>query len=55
MDYLLFPTIPVQLERSSLDQSWGFRLQGGADFRMPLSIKKVLYFHLFNRQIIYIY
>lgn len=35
------PTVPVLLERSSLDQSWGFRLQGGADFRLPLSIKKV--------------
>ena len=41
MDHSLFPTIPVQLERSSLDQNWGFRLQGGADFRLPLSIKKV--------------
>lgn len=41
MDYSLFPTIPVQIERSSLEQNWGFRLQGGADFRLPLSIKKV--------------
>jgi hypothetical protein len=41
MDYSLYPTIPVLLERSSLNQSWGFRLQGGADFRLPLSIKKV--------------
>jgi hypothetical protein len=41
MDYSLFPTIPVSLERSSLDQSWGFRLQGGIDYRVPLSIKKV--------------
>jgi hypothetical protein len=41
MDYSLFPTIPVLLERSSLDQRWGFRLQGGTDFRLPLSIKKV--------------
>ncbi|UJR15381.1 hypothetical protein I4U23_002329 [Adineta vaga] len=41
MDYTLFPTIPVFLERSSLDQSWGFRLQGGIDYRLPLSIKKV--------------
>ena len=41
MDYSLFPTIPVSLERSSLDQSWGFRLQGGVDYRLPLSIKKV--------------
>jgi len=41
MDYSLFPTTPVSLERSSLDQSWGFRLQGGFDFKLPLSIKKV--------------
>ncbi len=41
MDYSLFPTIPVSLERASLDQSWGFRLQGGVDYRLPLSIKKV--------------
>ncbi|CAF1617510.1 unnamed protein product [Adineta ricciae] len=42
MDYTLFPTIPVFLERSSLDHSWGFRLQGGIDYRLPLSIKKVV-------------
>ncbi|CAF1242336.1 unnamed protein product [Adineta ricciae] len=42
MDNPLYPTIPVLLERSNLDQSWGFRLQGGADFRLPLSIKKIL-------------
>ncbi|CAF1055305.1 unnamed protein product [Rotaria sp. Silwood1] len=42
MDYTLFPTVPVLLERSSLDQSWGFRLQGGIDYRLPLSIKKVI-------------
>ncbi|CAF1202963.1 unnamed protein product [Rotaria sp. Silwood1] len=42
MDLSLLPTVPVLLERSSLDQSWGFRLQGGADFRLPLSIKKVI-------------
>lgn len=41
MDYSLFSTIPVLLERPSLDQSWGFRLQGGVDYRLPLSIKKV--------------
>lgn len=40
MDYI--PLVPVLLERSSLDQSWGFRLQGGTDFRLPLSIKKVV-------------
>ena len=42
MDYALFPTVPVLLERPSLDQRWGFRLQGGADFRLPLSVKKVI-------------
>ena len=41
MDYASFPTVPVLLERSSLEQRWGFRLQGGADFRLPLSVKKV--------------
>ncbi|CAF1580368.1 unnamed protein product [Rotaria magnacalcarata] len=41
MDNSLFPTVPVFLDRSSLDQSWGFRLQGGIDYRLPLSIKKV--------------
>jgi hypothetical protein len=44
MDYSLYPTVPVLLERSSLDQNWGFRLQGGADFRLPLSVKKVCIF-----------
>ncbi len=43
MDYSLFPTVPVLLERPSFDQSWGFRLQGGADFRLPLSVKKVFH------------
>ncbi|CAF1286497.1 unnamed protein product [Rotaria magnacalcarata] len=42
MEFSLIPTTPVELERSSLDQSWGFRLQGGTDFRLPLSIKKVI-------------
>ncbi|UJR31271.1 hypothetical protein I4U23_018771 [Adineta vaga] len=42
MDNSLYPTIPILLERSSLNQNWGFRLQGGADFRLPLSIKKIL-------------
>jgi hypothetical protein len=41
MDVSLYPATPVSLERSSLDQSWGFRLQGGIDYRLPLSIKKV--------------
>lgn len=41
MDFSLFPLTPVLLERNSLDQSWGFRLQGGTDFRLPLSVKKV--------------
>jgi hypothetical protein len=42
MDYSVFPTIPVSLERSSLEQRWGFRLQGGIDYRLPLSVKKVV-------------
>ncbi|CAF2601580.1 unnamed protein product [Rotaria sp. Silwood2] len=42
MDSSLLPSVPVLLERSSLDQNWGFRLQGGVDFRLPLSVKKVI-------------
>ncbi|CAF0918454.1 unnamed protein product [Didymodactylos carnosus] len=41
MDYSALATMPLLLERSGLDQSWGFRLQGGADFRSGLSVKKV--------------
>jgi len=48
MDYSLFPAIPILLERKSLDQSWGFRLQGGIDYRLPLSIKKVHRILFFN-------
>jgi len=31
----------ISMKRNDLAVSWGFRLQGGADFRIPLSIKKV--------------
>jgi len=31
----------VNMERTDPNQSWGFRLQGGVDFRERLSIKKV--------------
>lgn len=29
------------LERDGHDQPWGFRLQGGADLAMPLSVQRV--------------
>ena len=34
-------TIKVTLQRDSLQTSWGFRLQGGADFRSPFIVNKV--------------
>jgi len=34
-------TIKVTLQRDSLQTPWGFRLQGGADFRIPFSVNKV--------------
>ena len=34
-------TIKVVLQRDSLQTPWGFRLQGGADFRTPFSVNKV--------------
>ena len=34
-------TIKVTLQRDSLQTPWGFRLQGGADFRSPFTINKV--------------
>ncbi|XP_074660162.1 PDZ and LIM domain protein 1-like [Tubulanus polymorphus] len=34
-------TMAVTLQRHDKLQPWGFRLQGGRDFRMALSIKKV--------------
>jgi hypothetical protein len=43
-------TIKVTLQRDSLQTPWGFRLQGGADFRSLFTINKVnencLYFFL---------
>ena len=33
--------VTIQLQRMSTMQPWGFRLQGGQDFRQELSIKKV--------------
>jgi len=35
------PVTTVQLQRPSPQVSWGFRLQGGRDFRQELSVKKV--------------
>ena len=34
-------TIKVTLQRDSLQTPWGFRLQGGADFRTPFTVNKV--------------
>jgi hypothetical protein len=34
-------TINVTLQRDSLQTPWGFRLQGGADFRTPFTVNKV--------------
>ena len=34
-------TIKVTLQRDSLQTPWGFRLQGGADFRTPFAVNKV--------------
>jgi hypothetical protein len=34
-------TIKVTLQRDSLQTPWGFRLQGGADFRTPFIVNKV--------------
>lgn len=47
-------TIKVTLQRDSLQTPWGFRLQGGADFRTPFSVNKVfekIEFEISNRQI----
>lgn len=33
--------VTIQLQRTDSRQPWGFRLQGGRDFREPLSVKKV--------------
>ena len=41
MANLTAPMIPICLERPDSSVSWGFRLQGGADYRLHLSIKKV--------------
>lgn len=35
----------VWLERPSGDVPWGFRLHGGRDFRVPLSVQKVCLRH----------
>ncbi|CAF4653334.1 unnamed protein product [Rotaria socialis] len=35
-------TIKVTLQRDSLHTAWGFRLQGGADFRTPFIVNKLI-------------
>ena len=37
------PMIAICLERGDASMPWGFRLQGGADYRLCLSVKKVSY------------
>ncbi|CAL4120850.1 unnamed protein product, partial [Meganyctiphanes norvegica] len=34
--------VHLVLERDGHDQPWGFRLQGGADVGLPLSVQRVL-------------
>ena len=41
MANLTAPMIPICLERGDSSMPWGFRLQGGADYRLCLSVKKV--------------
>jgi hypothetical protein len=50
------PLIPVVLEREDQSQPWGFRIQGGADYRLYLSVKKVRlnFDYLFNDFIYFI-
>ncbi len=43
------PTIKVTLQRDSLQTPWGFRLQGGADFRTPFVVNKVKQKFDFNK------
>ena len=35
------PMIPIILERQDPSVPWGIRLQGGTDYRLHLSVKKV--------------
>ncbi len=44
MANLTAPMIPICLERGDSSMPWGFRLQGGADYRLCLSVKKVTFF-----------
>lgn len=41
MAHFTAPLIPVVLERPDPSVPWGFRLQGGSDYRFHLSVKKV--------------
>ena len=40
------PVIPVVLQRDDPTQPWGFRIQGGADYRLHLAVKKVIFTNL---------
>ncbi len=48
IDYFLIRTsnsiiyFIFQLKREDYSQPWGFRIQGGADYRLYLSVKKVI-------------
>jgi hypothetical protein len=42
MANLTAPMIPIVLERQDISQPWGIRLQGGSDYRLHLSVKKVI-------------
>ena len=41
----------VQLSRRDSGISWGFRLQGGVDFKTPLSVQVVRYFHIYIKDL----
>jgi len=47
-------TFTVQLSRDAAGQSWGFRLQGGADFATALSVQSVRTSYQFLRHFIVI-
>ena len=41
VDYIPPETLTVRLSRRDSGVSWGFRLQGGTDFNIPLSVQSV--------------
>ena len=39
--------VNVVLQRSNDSVPWGFRLKGGADYRQPLTVQRVMYKDLY--------